>query len=236
MSETVRKTALPTTDSLPSVRHRLDKFDAAVLLLLVATYVVVAMLPFGPKKFGDRFFHDEAKDLSLAVRGVGSWQHVAINHAPAPVFYYAIPYLVVPAGASDNTYWLAAFSWNILWMAVCLLLIRRCGELLSGPLTGKLAATLSLLSPFSVYYSYGVLAESVGYLGVVLFTYGFLAWKHAPRELSKSRWYLFLFSAGLLTLVLSRPNAVLFLFFALVVGAILFRSKDDIKKLEGRFV
>ena len=237
MSETVRrKTALPTTNSVPGVRLRLDKFDAAVLLLLVATYVLVAMLPFGPKKFGDRFFHEEAKALALAVRGAGSWHDVSINHAPAPVFYYAIPYLVVLAGASDNSYWLAAFSWNILWMAVCLLLIRRCGELLGGTRTGEVAAALTLLSPFSVYYSYGVLAESVGYLGVVLFTYGFLAWKHAPRELSKSRSYLFLFSGGLLTLVFSRPNAVLFLFFTLVVGAILYRSKNDIKKLEGKFV
>jgi hypothetical protein len=236
MSETVPNTALPGTNSVPGARLGLDKFDLAVLLLLVATYVLVAMLPFGPKKFGDWFFHEEAKDLSLAVRGAGSWHNVSINHAPAPVFYYAIPYLVVPAGASNNTYWLAAFSWNILWMAVSLLLIRRCGELLGGTLTGKMAAALSLLSPFSVYYSYGVLAESVGYLGVVLFTYGFLAWKHTPRKLSKSRWYLFLFSAGLLTLVLSRPNAVLFLFFALVIGAILLRSKNDIKKLEGKFV
>jgi hypothetical protein len=31
------------------------------------------MLPFGPKRFGDRFFHEEAKALSLAVRGAGSW-------------------------------------------------------------------------------------------------------------------------------------------------------------------
>ena len=232
----MRKTALSTTNYVPGVRLRLDKFDAAVLLLLVATYVLVAMLPFGPKRFGDRFFHEEAKALSLAVRGAGSWHDVSINHAPAPVVYYAVPYLVVPAGASDNSYWLAAFSWNILWMAVCLLLIRRSGELLGGTLTGKVAAALTLLSPFSVYYSYGVLAESVGYLGVVLFTYGFVAWKHAPLGLSKSRWYLFLFSAGLLTLILSRPNAVLFLFFAMVVGAILYRSKNDNKKLEGKFV
>ncbi len=213
-----------------------DRFDAAVLILLAATYAVVAMLPFAPKKFGDLFFHEEAKSLALAIRGAGPWQDFTIHHAPAPVFYYAIPYLAVPPGSDDNTYWRAAFVWTTLWMAISLLLIRRCGDILGSPLTGRVAAVLTLLSPFSVYYSYGILAEPVGYLGVVLFTHGFLAWKSCPRKLSRSRRYLFQFSAGLLTFVLSRPNAVLFLLFALLVGVVLLRRKSETKKLEGAFV
>jgi hypothetical protein len=50
-------------------------------------------LPFAPKKFGDLYFHDEAKALALAVRGAGSWGEFTIHHAPAPVFYYLDPAL-----------------------------------------------------------------------------------------------------------------------------------------------
>ena len=228
--------ARPPVSTAPVVRRGIDRFDAAALLLLVATYALVAMLPFAPKKFGDLFFHEEAKALALAVRGAGPWQDFNIHHAPAPVFYYALPYLAVPPGSGADIYWRAAFVWTTLWMGISLLLIRRCGEILGGPLVGKAAAVLTLLSPFSVYYSYGILAEPVGYLGVVFFTYGFLAWKISPQDLSKSGWHLFLFSAGLLTFVLSRPNAVLFLLFAILAGVALVRRKNSTEKLEGKFV
>ncbi len=53
-------------------RRGIDKFDLVVVVLLLATFVGVAILPFAPKKFGDLVFHREAKALALAVRGAGS--------------------------------------------------------------------------------------------------------------------------------------------------------------------
>lgn len=228
--------ASQATFAVPTAARGTDKFDAAVLLLLVVTYAVVAMLPFAPKKFGDLNFHHQAKALALAVRGAASWHEFTITAAPAPVFYYAIPYLMVPPGSGENIYWGAAFVWTTIWTAISLLLIRRCGEILGGPLVGKTAALLTLLSPFSIYYSYGILAEPPAYVGAVLFTYGFLAWRGSPRGLSKSGLDFLLFSVGLLALVLSRPNAVLLLLLAMLAGVVLVRRKNGNEKLEGRFV
>ncbi len=220
----------------PRARRGIDKFDVVVVVLLLATFVGVAILPFAPKKFGDLVFHREAKALALAVRGAGPWDEVRIARAPVPVLYYAVPYLVVPPGSDDDAYWRAAFIWTVIWMCVSLVLVRRSGEILGGPVVGKTAALFTLLSPFSVYYSYGILAEPPAYIGVVLLTYAYLRWKSSPRELSKSRTDLFFLSAGLLTFVLSRPNSVLLLLLAVVFGAIRLRRGTGKQKLEGRFV
>jgi hypothetical protein len=169
------------------------------------------------------------------MRGAGPWDAVRIARAPAPVLYYAIPYLAVPPGSDGDTYWRAAFIWTMTWMCVSLVLVRRCGESLGGPVVGKIAALLTLLSPFSIYYSYGILAEPPAYIGVVVFTYGYLRWKR-PRELSKSRVEIVLLSLGLLLFVLSRPNSVLLLLIAILVGASLFWRGTSNQKLEGKFV
>ena len=201
--------------------HRgIDGFDVLAVVLLLATFAGVAILPFAPKKFGDLVIHREAKALALAVRGAGPWREVRIARAPFPVLYYAIPYMAVPSGADDDAYWRAAFIWTVIWMSISIVLVRRSGEYLGGPAVGKTAALLTLLSPFSVYYSYGILAETPAYLGVVLFTYAYLRWKSRGRELSKSRWDIFFFSLGLLIFVLSRPNSVLLLLLAVLIGAV----------------
>jgi hypothetical protein len=77
-SSVLLKSAPPGTSVPPLVRHGIDKFDMVALLLLVATYAVVAMLPFAPKKFGDLYFHEEAKALALAVRGAGPWEDLEL--------------------------------------------------------------------------------------------------------------------------------------------------------------
>jgi hypothetical protein len=214
----------------------IDKFDVVVLVLLLATFLGVAVLPFAPKKFGDLVFHREAKALALAVRGAGPWDEFRIARAPAPVLYYAIPYFAIPPGSDEDTYWRVAFIWTVMWMCVALVLVRRCGQYLGGPLVGKTAAVLTLLSPFSVYYSYGILAEPPAYIGVVVFTYAYLRWKSSPRVLSKSRVEFFLLSFGLLLFVLSRPNSVLLLLLAILVGTIFLWRSGAQRKLEGKFV
>src|ERR1700730_14519753 len=89
----------------PAARRGIDKFDAAMVVLLLATFIGVAILPFAPKKLGDLVFHREAKVLALAVRGAAPWGEVHIARAPVPVLYYAIPYAVVSPGSDDDTYW-----------------------------------------------------------------------------------------------------------------------------------
>ncbi len=181
-------------------------------------------------------FIEEAKALALAVRGAGPWSDLQINRAPVPVLYFAIPYIVVSPGADDDAYWRAAFIWTVIWMSISIVLVRRSGEYLGGPAVGKTAALLTLLSPFSVYYSYGILAETPAYLGVVLFTYAYLRWKSRGRELSKSRWDVLLLSLGLSIFVLSRPNSVLLLLLAVLIGAVRLWRGTAGQKREARFV
>jgi hypothetical protein len=219
-----------------TARRGMDKFDAAMVVLLLATFIGVAILPFAPKKFGDLVFHQEAKALALAVRGAAPWSEVHIARAPLPVLYYAIPYMVVSPGSDNDTYWRAAFIWTLIWMCASLVLVRRSGEFLGGPAVGKTAALFTLLSPFSVYYSYGILAEPPAYIGVVLFTYAYLRWKSSPRDLSNSRWDVFLLSLGLSMFVLSRPNSVLLLLLAVLIGVGRSWRGTGKQKLEGRFV
>jgi hypothetical protein len=229
--------ATPAEPPAQHAAHRgIDRFDVVVVVLLLTTFVGVAILPFAPKKFGDLVFHREAKVLALAVRGAAPWSEFQIARAPAPVLYYAIPYTVVSPGADDDAYWRAAFVWTVLWMCVSIVLVRRSGEFLGGPVVGKTAALFTLLSPFSVYYSYGTLAETPAYIGVVLFTYAFLKWKNSPRDLAKSRWDIFLLALGLSIFVLSRPNSVLLLLLAVLLGAIRLWWGTGKQKREARFV
>jgi hypothetical protein len=217
--------------------HRgINAFDVLAVVLLLATFAGVAILPFAPKKFGDLAFHEEAKSLALAVRGAAPWSDLQINRAPAPVLYFAIPYIVVSPGADDDAYWRAAFIWTVICMCISIVLVRRSGEFLGGPVVGKTAAMLTLLSPFSVYYSYGILAETPAYLGVVLFTYAYLRWKSLGRELSQSRWDVLLLALGLSIFVLSRPNSVLLLLLAVLIGAFRLWRGTAIQKREARFV
>jgi hypothetical protein len=217
--------------------HRgIDAFDVLAVVLLLATFAGVAILPFAPKKFGDLAFHEEAKALALAVRGAAPWSDLQINRAPAPVLYFGIPYIVVSPGADDDAYWRAAFIWTVIWMSISIVLVRRSGEFLGGPAVGKTAALLTLLSPFSVYYSYGILAETPAYLGVVLFTYAYLRWKNLGRELSKSRGDVLLLALGWSIFVLSRPNSVLLLLLAVLIGAVRLWRGTAGQKREARFV
>jgi hypothetical protein len=225
-----------TTSEEPAAHRRIDKSDVVVVILLLATFIGVAILPFAPQKLGDLVFHREAKVLALAIRGAAPWGEVHIARAPIPVLYYAIPYAVVSPGSDDDTYWRAALIWTVIWMCVSLVLVRRSGEFLGGLAVGKTATLFTLLSPFSVYYSYGILAEPPAYIGVVLFTYAYLRWKSSPRDLSQSRWDVFLLSLGLSIFVLARPNSVLLLLLAGLVGASRLWRGTSKQKLEGRFV
>jgi hypothetical protein len=213
---------------------RVDRFDVLVVLFLVLSSVAVSMLSFAPKRLGDRNFHDEAKVLSLAILGEAPWSNVSITRAPAPVIYYLTPYLAVPPGSGEDAYWLAAFIWTIGWMSACALLLRRAGQMVGGPLAGKLAVLLTVLSPFQLYYSHGVTAEAPAYIGVVLFIYGFVRWQKTGKSWSPFRERAWLTWAGLSLFLLSRPNAGLILLIGLLAAAILWKRPE--KRREAKFI
>ena len=175
---------------------------------------------------GDEFFHAEAKQVAWAAHGTAPWHDVAITKAPAPVLYYVVPYLLVAPDAEERAYWLAGFLWNILWMAVCLLLLRRIGAVLGGRLAGYFAVLLTLASPFNVYYSYGILAEPPAYLGACLALYGWVRRHRAQREgisVEAGRGLLWL---GLALFVLSRPNGILLLALMALAAFVLWRRRS----------
>lgn len=219
-----------------SMFGKLDRFDYGLLVFLIVSYAVVAMLPFAPSKYGDVVFHNEAKALAMAIKGAGPWGSVTFARAPAPVLYYAVPYLTIPSGSADHAYWLSGLMWAFMWMAISILIIRRAGELLGGPLIGKLAASLTLLSPFGVYYSYGILAEPPAYIGVVFFIYGFARWQSGDSSSSlfsdKNR----LIWLGLSLFILSRPNAILILGLALIAAIAIRLSKSPGGRKEAKFI
>src|SRR5207244_1080486 len=118
------------------------------------------------------------------------------------------------------------FAWTIGWMLLSLLLIRRVGERLGGALTGKLSVFLMLLTPFWVYYSYGIFAEPPAFLGVVLLSYGWLRWHQSAQRPSLRAEGAWLVCVGLSLFVLSRPNALLLLGFALLAAARMYLAKQ----------
>lgn len=215
---------------------RLDRLDALLLAVLIGSYIAVWFLPFSASRFGDGNFHGEAKAISMAIRGAGSWSAIVITRAPGPTLYYAIPYLLVPSGSSDDAYWFAAFLWTFLWMAVSVLLLRRAGRWIAGSSAGAWAAFLIVLSPFGVYYSYGISAEPPAYVSAVILTFGWARWRtfdrSRPTVQSAAAWCSW-FGFGLL--LLNRPNAVLLLGVALGAGVVLRRVRAGSSRREAAF-
>ena len=215
------------------MRIRLDRVDAAFVALLMLAFAVVAFAPFAPKALGDLDFHREAKTLSSALTGEGSFANVTFSRAPGPVLFYAVPYMFVRSDAPDRTFWTAGVAWTAGWMAVGLCLVRRAARRLASERAGWIAMLLALASPFSVYYSLGILAEGPAYLAVCWFLYG---WCEASApDRAGGTWPRAVMILGLTGLILCRPNAVLVL--PLAAGAWLFlrrsRPRDAAVTLAG---
>jgi|ERR1700735_1476425 len=209
-------------------RFGVDGFDWLCAFVIFVSFILVSYMPASPSKFGDLYFHSEAQSLAHAILGTGSWSEVTFIRAPAPVVYYAIPYLLVRSNSPDKAYWQAAVAWNALWMVMAVMLIRRAAGLLMDARAGKIAAGLSLIAPFAVYYSFGVSAETPAYVAASVFAYGWAKWK---GELGAAMWSGSALTAfaGALALILCRPNTVVVLAFAAAfgVGGWWLRSRRD---------
>lgn len=205
----------------------IDRFDlitvAAHLLFFTATYI----LPFAPKRFGDLDFHIEAQRLVFALKGVGAWGDVVVSKAPAPVAYYAIAYLFVPATASEGAFWLAGLVWNFVCLTAAVLMMRRVAAHLGGEKAGRMAVGLYFLLPYCIYYSFGILAEVPAAVGLVVFFYGWTRWQQSERNrVIGVAWIVSL--AGLLLFTLSRPNG------GLLLGMIALYAFYSMRSVESR--
>jgi hypothetical protein len=225
---------LSLTQPNRQLRSRIDAFDLFCILALVLSFVVVSRLPVAPSKFGDLYFHEEAQILSQAVRGARPWSDVAFTRAPGPSLYYALPYSLVKPNSPEEVYWRAAFAWNCGWIVLAVLLIRRTAELLCNPLAGKIAALLVLLLPFPLYYSFGVSAEGPAYVSASVFVYGWIR-SRTTRSPQSPVLGVFISLAGLIALILCRPNAIVILGIAVLCGAILWKYRSIRESPDWRF-
>jgi len=199
-----RVTRLPQVRRLP-----LDGWDGLLLLVLLLEFFAVSRLPFAAKPMGDLNFYLEAKALAAALKGTGPWADVAVSRGPAPVLYYTIPFLLVPTGAGEEVFWRAGFYWNVLWMAVALLGLKRAGAAVSGPLGGVVAGCLVLASPFGVYYAFGISAEPPAFLAAAVLSQVWAA--RIARRRAPSAGVPWVGMLALAVFLLSRPNAILVL-------------------------
>src|SRR5688572_22847897 len=155
---------------------KLDSFDLIVIFLTTAMYVVVISLPFRVQSLGDLDFFLETRSLANYIKGYEPLANVGITKAPGPVVFFLIPYLLVPFGSSDHAYWLAGVFWTSAFMLFATLLLRRAGRYMLDDLSGKIACILSLLFPLHLYYTFGITAESLAYIGTIVMLYGWARW------------------------------------------------------------
>lgn len=105
------------------------------------------------------------------------------------------------------------------FISIATLLIRRTSALILDESSGKLGAVLTLLTPFPVYYSYGVSAEPMAYIGIAVACYGFVRWQISKQTSIIGG--MALTSFGLILFLLARPNGILLLGIGLVASVVM---------------
>lgn len=144
---------------------KVSRFDLVVCLVSIVLYLAIANAPFKAKPFGDLDFHIEAKTIARFFWGQENYEAVSITKAPGPVLFYVIPYFVAGPQATDNQYWLAGILWTGIFMTVAVLLLKAACHNLGSEHAGKFTVLLIFILPLQVYYSLGILAEGLAFLG-----------------------------------------------------------------------
>lgn len=183
----------------------LGRIDFVIALVSILMTIGVASLPFKAKPFGDITFHEEAKNLSLYLKGALPLSEVMITKAPGPVVFYTPAYLLAPNEASDDRLWLHGVVFTALLIAVALLLIYRAAALMFSKEIGLLSIILAFAFPIHCYYSLGILAEAPAFFATALALYG---WSVASRNPKRTIGWLWM-TIGIWLLILNRPNAML---------------------------
>jgi hypothetical protein len=225
--------ALSVRPPLDRVIRRSAVLDAVLVLGVLASYFAVSRLPVGPKRFGDDIFHEDAKLLASALRCETPWSSVRVRAAPGPVFFYAIPYAIASPRSSDSDRWRLAFIANGLATICAVLLLRRAADLLAGPPAGTVAALLGLVCPFAQYYSFGVSAEPLAYLGVAILVYGWALLSVGLRR-RESMVGTAATALGLATVIAARPNAILLLLGVAALSALWWRRSEGLRRRAAR--
>jgi hypothetical protein len=209
------------------------KFDFITCLISLILYVGVANAPFKAKPFGDLDFHIEAKTLAQYFWGNTSYENISITKAPGPVLFYTLPYFLAGPSATENQYWVAGVLWTGLFMTLAVILIRKTATNLGNPLAGRVAVIAILIMPIHLYYSLGILAEGLAFLGACAFIFGYS--RIVVQRISSLSWICF--AAGLIALILARPNALLILpiLAVFLIWQVYIRKDQFFVKLRAQF-
>ncbi len=151
-----------------------NRYFVGVVVVSLLLYVVILLLPVKAKPFGDGDFHEETKVLAALARGAATYDMLAITKAPGPVLYYFIPYVLCSPNSLDATFWRAATAWTAIISTLTVLTLFGAIVKKFNLRTGLIFAFLVFALPLHIYYSMGVLAESLAFLGVCWMIIGYL--------------------------------------------------------------
>ncbi|HYG15472.1 MAG TPA: hypothetical protein VEC12_06930, partial [Bacteroidia bacterium] len=172
-----------------------------LIVVNVLLYLALIFSPVKPKTFGDYDFHEEAKIIAKYIHGDVPFTEVSVTKAPGPVLLYAVPYTIAGSDATDNEYWAAGVIWMGLLTIISLSILYNKLASAYNFLTANIFMALTFVIPLHIYYSLGILAESMAFLGVIWLMMGFIHSGKSVRTIY--------FVGGLLALVLARPNSAL---------------------------
>jgi hypothetical protein len=186
----------------------------------------IGLSPLRPKPFSDGYFHEEAKGLARALRSGDLRQATPLIHSPGPVYYYLIPYLLIPEAASDKTRWAAAVAWNSMWLWAAALWLGGAARLAGGELAARLAVPGVPLTFFPMYYSAGVASETPAFVAAAGVTAAGIHWLRSGEERKVRGRRMALAAAVSLALLLAmRGNFILTAPLFMLAGVLARRRK-----------
>ena len=184
-----------------------DNVDLSLVLVSLSIFVALIYSPVKPEKFGDGNFHIETKNWLNILFSDGDWSSFYIQKAPGPDIYYLIPYTLVGPDGDNDDYWLSGIIWNLLFMILAVLLVRRTATDLFGRKAGIISGMLLLIFPVHMYYAMGINGESMVFISFVLLLYGGTKWSQkAGMALKSKAWWCFFL--GSVSLIMARLNFV----------------------------
>jgi hypothetical protein len=187
---------------------KFDKTDLIVILSSLLLFAIVASLPIKTKPYGDLDFHIEAKSIANYLWGIENFDKLSITKAPGPTLFYIIPYFIAGPDASDNRLWYAGVAWTAIFITLATLLIRWSTINLSGKLAGNISIVLLFIIPLHIYYSLGISAEALSFIGCSFFIYGYSKLTKTNKIDNISEFtIILLITTGITLMVLARPNA-----------------------------
>lgn len=193
-----------------------------IAVISVLMMLVVLNLPIKAKPFGDFVFHEETKKVALFVKGDLPADQVTVTWAPGPILFFAVPYILAPSDASDDTFWTYGVTWTGIFITLAMLLIFRTATQFFGKSVATLSILLFFIFPTHYYYSLGISGEAPAFFAMALLLYGWSRSWNLPAEWKG--WAIM--GSGFLLLILNRPNVMLFFgFVALVLLYTWFRNR-----------